>query len=74
MFAFCAMFVHALSKNLGSDKADVLLKLCTQQKCAVLDKSAPCVQQNDILEKINYAEELRSINVIGVNCSNKHVR
>ena len=74
MFAFCAMFVHALSKNLGSDKADVLLKLCTQQKCAVLDKSAPCVQQNDILKKINYAEELRSINVIGVNCSNKHVR
>lgn len=68
MFAFCAMFVHALSKNLRSDEADVLLKLCIQQKCAVLDKSAPCVK------KLNYAEELRSIDAIVVNCSNKHVR
>ena len=48
------MFVPYQLSNMGSDEGDVLLKLSMKQKYAVLGKSAPCVQQNDVSEEIKY--------------------
>ena len=47
--------VCAVSNNIGSDEADVLLKWFRQQKCAVLDKTALCVHQHDVLKEIQNA-------------------
>lgn len=55
MNAFCATMFCAVSNNIGSGDADVLLKWFRQQKCAVLDKTVLCVHQHDVLKEIQNA-------------------
>lgn len=78
MCTFCAItFVlhawdHTRDQIYRPDEADVSLKSCRQQKCAILDKSALRIPQNHFSKEIKYAEEFRSHHTMFINCNNNH--
>ena len=78
MCTFCAItFVlhawdHTRDQIYRPDEADVSLKSCRQQKCAILDKSALRIPQNHFSKEIKYAKEFRSHHTMLINCNNNH--
>ena len=63
---------HTRDQIYRPDEAGVSLKSCRQQKCAILDKSAPCIPQNHVSKEIKYPEGFKSHHMMFINCNNNY--